>query len=60
VSAIYQQVMPYAIPFAVGGFVLSFLGALLSYPLAYYFISKYRDVQPVDQAEPLPPHDPVG
>ncbi len=59
-SGIYQQVMPYAIPFAVGGFLLSFLGALLAYPLAYYFISKYREVQPVDPAEPLPPRDPVS
>jgi uncharacterized protein len=59
-SGIYQQVMPYAIPFIVGGLVLSFLGALLSYPLASYFISRYRDVQPVDQAEPLPPRDPLG
>jgi uncharacterized protein len=56
-SAIYQQVMPYAIPFAIGGFVLSFLGALLSYPLAYYLIGRYRHAHPVDQAEPLPPHD---
>jgi hypothetical protein len=60
VSAIYQQVIPYALPFAVGGFALSFLGALLSYPLAYYIISRYRDVQPGDQPEPLPPRDPVG
>jgi uncharacterized protein (DUF2062 family) len=60
VSAIYQQVLPYALPFAVGGIVLSFVGALLSYPLAYYFINRYRGVQPVDQAEPLPPRDPVG
>ena len=60
VSAIYQQVLPYALPFAVGGFVLSFAGAFLCYPLAYYFISRYRHVQPADQPEPLPPRDPVG
>jgi uncharacterized protein (DUF2062 family) len=59
-SGIYQQIMPHAVPFAVGAFVLSFLGALLSYPLAFYFISKYRQANPVEPVEPLPPHDRVG
>jgi len=40
--AIYQQVMPYAVPFALGGVILSLAGALLAYPLAYRLISKYR------------------
>lgn len=59
-SAIYEQVIPYAIPFAVGGFVLSFVGAALSYPVAHYLISKYRRTHPIPSAEPLPPHDPLG
>ena len=59
-SAIYEQVMPYAIPFTIGGFVLSLLGALLCYPLAHYFISKYRHAHPVDPPKPLPPPDQVG
>lgn len=59
-SAIYQQIMPYVVPFAIGGMVLSMLGALLCYPFAHYFISKYRQAHPLDSAEPLPPHDQVG
>ena len=34
---IYHQVMPYAWPFFVGGMVLSMVGGLLAYPLAYAF-----------------------
>ena len=40
--AIYEQVMPYAVPFAVGGVVLSLIAAVLSYPLALYLIAKHR------------------
>jgi uncharacterized protein (DUF2062 family) len=36
-NGIYQQVLPYAAPFMLGGLVLSVLGALLSYPAAYLF-----------------------
>jgi len=41
-AAVYQQILPYAVPFALGGFVLSVIGALLTYPTAYFLISKYR------------------
>ncbi|MBA5867414.1 MAG: DUF2062 domain-containing protein [Nitrospira sp. CR1.3] len=58
--AIYHQVMPYALPFALGGAVLSLAGAALSYPLAYYLISKYRRPTPASLPEPLPPRDPLG
>jgi hypothetical protein len=34
---------------------LSLLGAALAYPLAYYFVAKYRQSHPPDQTEPLPP-----
>jgi uncharacterized protein len=54
-SAIYEQIMPYAIPFILGGFILSILGAALAYPVAYYFIAKYRQSLPLPQGEPLPP-----
>lgn len=47
---IYDQVMPYALPFAFGGLLLSFIGGAIAYPLAYYFIKKYR------QAHPINPH----
>lgn len=58
-SSIYAQVMPYAVPFALGGMVLTILGAALSYPAAYYFICKYRHRHPGNLAEPLPPPDPL-
>lgn len=41
-TAIYQQILPYAVQFALGGFVLSIIGALLTYPAAYFLVSKYR------------------
>ena len=47
-GAIYEQVMPYAMPFILGGLVLSLLGAALAYPLAYYFVAKYRHSHPPD------------
>jgi len=57
-SAIYDQVMPYAAPFFLGGFVLSLLGTVLAYPLAYYFLAKHRRSHP--PAEPLLPPQDVG
>jgi uncharacterized protein (DUF2062 family) len=54
-SAIYEQVMPYAVPFFLGGCVLSLLGAAVAYPLAYFFVAKYRLSHPIHQTEPLPP-----
>ena len=54
-GAIYEQVMPYAMPFFLGGSVLSLLGAAVAYPLAYYFVTKHRQSHPPDQIEPLPP-----
>ena len=57
--AIYEQVMPYAVPFAVGGVVLSLIAAILSYPLALYLITKHRRSS-VHGAEPLPPPKPLG
>jgi uncharacterized protein (DUF2062 family) len=59
-SAIYAQVMPYAMPFVLGGLVLSFLGAALAYPLAYFFVARYRRSHPLEQGEPLPPSQDVG
>ena len=56
--AIYEQVMPYAVPFAVGGVVLSLLAALVSYPLALYLITKHRQ-RAAHHAQPLPPPNPL-
>lgn len=58
-QAVYEQVMPYAVPFAVGGVVLSLIAAILSYPLALYLITKHRQ-SAAHRAEPLPPPKPLG
>jgi uncharacterized protein (DUF2062 family) len=57
VSAIYEQVMPYAVPFFVGGFVLSGLAAVLGYLVAYLLITRYRarDGHHSQTGAPLPP-----
>ena len=59
-SGIYQQVLPYAAPFVLGGLVLSVFGALLSYPAAYLFFKKHRSLPPKSTTEPLPPSDQVS
>src|SRR5215510_1144690 len=41
--------------FLLGGLVLSLLGAALAYPLAYFFVAKYRESHPLATTEPLPP-----
>jgi uncharacterized protein len=58
--AIYEQVMPYALPFAIGGTLLSLLSAAVAYPLALYVISKHRQQAAARHPEPLPPPDPLG
>lgn len=58
--AIYEQVLPYAIPFALGGTVLSLIGLAVSYPLALYFIRKHRRRTVDRHGGPLPPRDPLG
>ena len=59
-TGLYQQMLPYAAPFALGGIVLSLVGSLLAYPAACYFISKYRRSTASPDQGPLPPHDPLG
>ncbi len=59
-SALYQQILPYAIPFTLGGLILSVLGALLSYPAAYYLILRHRPASAQPSPSPLPPSDQVG
>ncbi len=58
-AGIYRQVLPYAAPFFLGGMLLSILGALLSYPAAYYVLARYRR-RPHDAHESLPPSNDVG
>jgi uncharacterized protein (DUF2062 family) len=59
-GGIYRQVLPYAVPFFVGGVVLSILGAVIAYPVAYYLIAKYRHSPSITSAAPLPPSGDVG
>jgi uncharacterized protein (DUF2062 family) len=56
--AFYEQIKPYAAPFFLGGFVLSALGAAVSYPLAYLAITAHRGRRVV--TEQLPPETGVG
>jgi uncharacterized protein (DUF2062 family) len=57
---IYTQVAPYLIPFVVGGVVLSLIGALVSYPLAYAFILRYRATPDRASRPSLPPSNQVS
>jgi uncharacterized protein (DUF2062 family) len=41
-SSLYDQILPYAAPFFLGGLVLSLAAAILAYPMAYYVLSRYR------------------
>ncbi|TKS59678.1 MAG: hypothetical protein EWM72_01863 [Nitrospira sp.] len=59
-AGIYQQIIPYAVPFALGGLVLSVIGALVSYPVAYLLVLRYRPAPDASVAQPLPPPDQVG
>ncbi|HEY5626535.1 MAG TPA: DUF2062 domain-containing protein [Nitrospira sp.] len=59
-SSIYTQVLPYAIPFTIGGLILSAIAAALSYPITIYILGKYRRVESIRPNEPLPPPNPLG
>jgi uncharacterized protein (DUF2062 family) len=57
-DAIYEQVIPYAVPFALGGVVLSVIAAAVSYPFALYMITKHRR-RTARHPKPLPPPQPL-
>lgn len=59
-AGIYDQVLPYLVPFLLGGLVLSVIGGLISYPIAYLLILRYRPSLPPATTQPLPPSDQVG
>jgi uncharacterized protein (DUF2062 family) len=42
VASLYHQIEPYLLPFMIGGLILSMLGMLISYPVAYWLIRRYR------------------
>ncbi len=58
--ALYEQVMPYAVPFFLGGFVLSVIGAAVGYAVAYVAIVAHRGRQARTAAERLPPETGVS
>ncbi len=58
--AFYEQIKPYAAPFFLGGFALSALGAVVSYPVAYLAITAQRGRHARTGAEQLPPETGVG
>lgn len=41
-ATLYKLVSPYAVPFFLGGFLLSAIGAAVSYPIAYLVIAAHR------------------
>lgn len=57
-QSVYKQIMPYALPFFVGGGILSVCSAVLCYPAAYLFISQYRArIRRTPTAEGRLPHE---
>lgn len=42
VTSLYYQIEPYFLPFFIGSLILSAFGMLISYPIAYWLISRYR------------------
>lgn len=53
--ALYEQVVPYAAPFFLGGFVLSALGAAVGYPVAYAAVVVHRGRRARSGTAQLPP-----
>ena len=58
--AFYEQVKPYAAPFVLGGFALSTIGAVVSYPIAYMAIIAQRGRRTQTGTEQLPPETGLG
>jgi len=58
--AFYEQITPYAAPFFLGGFLLSTIGAAISYPIAYVAVTAHRGRRTQDGAEQLPPGTGLG
>ena len=46
-DSIFGTVLPYILPFTIGACTLSLVGSLISYPLAIYFISRYRKARAI-------------
>lgn len=56
-KVLYDQIIPYALPFVVGGFLLSTIAAIVTYAVAFVFIWRYRAARarPNAPSDPLPP-----
>ena len=46
IVTLYESVRPFMLPFTVGAFALSLLGAVLAYPVGWLAISWYRKHSP--------------
>lgn len=61
-ASLYEQVTPYFFSFLVGGVALSLAGAVVSYPVAYFLLARYRSRRWRKSAdeESLPPGTHLG
>lgn len=41
-DTLVEVILPYILPFAIGGFLLSLAGFCVTYPLAFFLVSRYR------------------
>ncbi len=55
-SGIFHQMFPYAIPFVLGGTILSLVGGLVAYPVAYWILTHWKRRRSESSEDPpLPP-----
>ncbi len=55
ILTLYESILPFILPFTLGAFTLSTLGALLTYPLGVLVLVRYRKT-PRHSTNPITPH----
>ncbi len=59
-AGIFLQVAPYLGPFVAGATLISLLGALVAYPIAFWLVTRYRTSRPAPTSPlPLPPESEI-